>query len=108
VSQALQALRLVGVNGPYTLALGADAYTIADEATDDGYPLRKHLAGLVDGEIVWAPALHGGFLMSTRGGDFELRLGSDRAAPDRTRGLTQAPSLFRCRMLAREGRNAPH
>ena len=32
---------------------------------------------LVDGEIVWAPAIRGAFLLSTRGGDYELHLGQD-------------------------------
>jgi uncharacterized linocin/CFP29 family protein len=77
ISQAVTALRLVGVNGPYTLALGADAYTAASEATDKGYPIYQHITRLVDGEIVWAPAIAGGFLLTTRGGDFELHLGQD-------------------------------
>ncbi len=32
---------------------------------------------MIDGEIIWAPAIDGAFLLSTRGGDFELRLGQD-------------------------------
>lgn len=79
VSQAIAALRLAGVNGPYTLALGADAYALADEASDSGYPIRRHIAGIVDGEIIWAPAISGGFVLSTRGGDFALTLGQDLA-----------------------------
>ncbi len=35
------------------------------------------MARVIDGEIVWAPAIDGAFLLSTRGGDFELRLGQD-------------------------------
>jgi len=27
--------------------------------------------------IVWAPALRGGYLLTTRGGDFELTIGQD-------------------------------
>jgi uncharacterized linocin/CFP29 family protein len=77
ISRALGALRLAGDGGPYTLALGADAYTMADEAADDGYPIRNRIARIVDGEIIWAPAVKGGFLLSTRGGDFELALGQD-------------------------------
>jgi uncharacterized linocin/CFP29 family protein len=78
ISHALGALRLAGVGGPYTLALGADAYTMADQAAEDGYPIRDRITRIVDGEIVWAPAVRtGGFLLSTRGGDFELALGQD-------------------------------
>ncbi|MET9874247.1 family 1 encapsulin nanocompartment shell protein [Actinacidiphila glaucinigra] len=77
VSQAISALRLAGVGGPYTLALSADAYTAVNETSHYGYPVHAHLARLLDGEIVWAPAIDGAFLLSTRGGDFELRIGED-------------------------------
>ncbi len=76
VSRALAELRLAGVEGPYTLVLGAEAYTKADETADHGYPVRRHLRELVD-EILWAPAISGALLLSARGGDFELRLGRD-------------------------------
>lgn len=77
VAQAVSQLRLAGVNGPYTLVLGADAYTAIGGASDDGYPVLRHIKPLVDGEIVWAPAIAGGVVLSTRGGDFELHIGQD-------------------------------
>jgi uncharacterized linocin/CFP29 family protein len=77
IAQAVTALRLAGVNSPYTLALSADAYTAVSEISDQGYPILKHIARLVDGEIIWAPAIDGAFLLSTRGGDFELHIGQD-------------------------------
>jgi uncharacterized linocin/CFP29 family protein len=77
VSQAISALRLSGVGGPYSLLLSAPAYTQVSETSDHGYPIREHLARVLDGEIIWAPAITGAFLVSTRGGDFELRLGQD-------------------------------
>ena len=77
VSQAVTALRLAGVGGPFSLLLSADAYTLVSETSDHGYPIREHLARVIDGEIVWAPAIDGAFLLSARGGDFELRLGQD-------------------------------
>jgi uncharacterized linocin/CFP29 family protein len=70
---------LAGVNGPYVLALGADAYTAVSETSDQGYPVQEHIARLLDGDPIWAPAIGGGFLLSTRGGDFELHLGQDVA-----------------------------
>lgn len=79
VSRALSALRLAGVDGPYALLLGADAYTAVSEASDDGYPVAAQLDRMLDGPPIWAPALDGAFLVSTRGGDFELRLGEDLA-----------------------------
>jgi uncharacterized linocin/CFP29 family protein len=77
VSQAVSALRLAGVNGPYALLLSAAAYTMVSETTEHGYPIREHLARVVDGDIIWAPAVDGAVLLSTRGGDYELRIGQD-------------------------------
>jgi len=77
ISKAVSELRLAGVAGPYALLLSADAYTAVSETSDHGYPVREHLARLLDGEIVWAPAIEGGLLLSGRGGDYELRLGQD-------------------------------
>jgi uncharacterized linocin/CFP29 family protein len=77
ITQAMTALRLAGVGGPYSLALSADAYTAVTETSDHGYPIHEHIARLLDGDIVWAPAIEGALLLTTRGGDFELRLGQD-------------------------------
>jgi uncharacterized linocin/CFP29 family protein len=77
VSGALTALRLAGVAGPYSLLLSADAYTAVSETSDHGYPVREHLARVIDGEIIWAPAIEGALVASCRGGDYELRLGQD-------------------------------
>jgi uncharacterized linocin/CFP29 family protein len=78
VAQALTSLRLAGVDGPYSLLLSAEAYTAVAETTDHGYPIREHIARVLqDGEIIWAPAIEGAFLVTTRGGDFELHLGQD-------------------------------
>ncbi|MFC6081488.1 family 1 encapsulin nanocompartment shell protein [Sphaerisporangium aureirubrum] len=77
VSQAISTLRLAGVDGPYSLALSAEIYTIVSETSDHGYPIHEHLARLLDGDIVWAPAITGAFLLTTRGGDHTLHLGQD-------------------------------
>ena len=76
---AKEVLRTAGVNGPYALAAGIDAYDEMVATGDDGYPLRKRIeTSIVDAPIVWAPALRGGaVLMSTRGGDYELTVGQD-------------------------------
>ncbi|MEW1699774.1 family 1 encapsulin nanocompartment shell protein [Streptomyces sp. NPDC091278] len=79
VSRALTALRLAGVDGPYALLLGPDEYRAVSETSDHGYPIAAHLTRMLDGSPIWAPALSGGFVLSTRGGDFELRLGQDLA-----------------------------
>jgi uncharacterized linocin/CFP29 family protein len=77
ISQALSQLRLVGVNGPYSVVLGADPYTAVIEARDYGYPVLQHIHRLVETEIIWAPAIPGAFVLTTRGGDFALHLGQD-------------------------------
>ena len=77
VAQAVSRLREAGVNGPYALLLGEQSYTKVSGATDEGYPVMRDLQQLVDGDIIWAPAIKGGAVMSTRGGDFELHLGQD-------------------------------
>jgi uncharacterized linocin/CFP29 family protein len=77
VAQALSRLRLVGVNGPYSVLLGADAYTALAETSDHGYPVLEHVKRLVKDEIIWAPAIAGAFVMTTRGGDFDLNIGQD-------------------------------
>jgi uncharacterized linocin/CFP29 family protein len=77
IAQALSQLRLVGVNGPYSVVLSADAYTALAETRDHGYPVLEHIKRIVDGEIIWAPAIAGAFVMTTRGGDFGFHIGQD-------------------------------
>lgn len=79
IAQALSELRLAGVDGPYSVLLSADVYTKVSETTEHGYPIREHLTRLVDGDIIWAPAIDGAFVLTTRGGDFDLQLGTDVA-----------------------------
>ncbi|HPR43160.1 MAG: bacteriocin family protein [Burkholderiaceae bacterium] len=78
VAAALKQLKLAGVDGPYVAVLGAEAYTALQEANDKGYPVLNHIQRLVGSEnIIWAPAIEGAYVISTRGGDFELNLGRD-------------------------------
>jgi uncharacterized linocin/CFP29 family protein len=77
IAQALGQLRLAGVNGPYSVLLSAEAYTGLSETSDQGYPVMEHIKRQVDGEIIWAPAIAGAFVLTTRGGDFGLYIGED-------------------------------
>jgi uncharacterized linocin/CFP29 family protein len=77
IAQALSHLRIVGVNGPYSVLLSASAYAGLSEASDHGYPVLEHVKRLLDGEIIWAPAITGAFVLTTRGGDFGLYIGED-------------------------------
>jgi uncharacterized linocin/CFP29 family protein len=82
IAQALSELRLAGVDGPYSVLLSADVYTKVSETTEHGYPIREHLNRLVDGDIIWAPAIDGAFVLSTRVGVPEAH-GLGAGQPDR-------------------------
>ncbi|MGE5408904.1 MAG: family 1 encapsulin nanocompartment shell protein [Syntrophothermus sp.] len=78
VARAVEAIRQGGVEGPYGLALGPDEYTrVIETAEHGGYPLRDHLAKILEGPIVWAPGVTGGVVVSLRGGDFLFESGQD-------------------------------
>lgn len=77
VAEATHRLRSEGVGGPYGIALGPRCYTGLTRSTLRGYPIINHVRELVDGPIVWAPAVDGAVVMSLRGGDFELVVGQD-------------------------------
>jgi uncharacterized linocin/CFP29 family protein len=79
IAQALSQLRVAGVAGPYSVVLSAGAYTAVSETTDHGYPLIEHIKRLISGDIVWAPAIDGAIVLTTRGGDFDLQIGQDVA-----------------------------
>src|SRR5262249_1489518 len=52
IAQALSQLRLVGVDGPYSVLLSADGYTRLAETSDHGYPVLDHVRRLVEGAII--------------------------------------------------------
>jgi uncharacterized linocin/CFP29 family protein len=76
-AQAAGQLRAAGVEGPYTAVLSAEAYTAVSEASDHGYPVIRHLRNVLDGDLIWAPAITGAVVLTGRGGDFSLHLGQD-------------------------------
>jgi uncharacterized linocin/CFP29 family protein len=77
ITSAIGQLRAAGVDGPYAAVLSADAYALASEASDHGYPVLRHLQELLDGGLIWAPAISGAVVLTLRGGDFMLHLGQD-------------------------------
>jgi uncharacterized linocin/CFP29 family protein len=77
-AKAVDALRSAGIDAPYGLALGPEAHThVLETSEHGGYPLLEHLREIVGGPIVWAPAVRGGAVLSTRGGDFLFDSGED-------------------------------
>jgi uncharacterized linocin/CFP29 family protein len=78
VAGAIELLLGVGVAGPYALAAGNDEYRVLNGASEHGgYPLREHVAKILDGPVVWVPGLEGAVVLSTRGGDFVFDCGQD-------------------------------
>jgi len=76
-AQAASQLRTAGVDGPYTAVLSAEAFTAVSEASHHGYPVIEHVRDVLDGELIWAPAISGAVVVTARGGDFSLHLGQD-------------------------------
>jgi uncharacterized linocin/CFP29 family protein len=78
ILDAMEVLRRAGVSGPYVLVLGRALYDQVYAAREDGFPLVRRIAEILDKPIVGADALDGNaVLLSTRGGDYELTVGQD-------------------------------
>ena len=76
IARAVAELRAIGVAGPYAVALGPRCYTGVIETTEmGGYPLFEHLRLIANGPVLWAPAVDGAVVLSTR-----RRLRADRRA----------------------------
>ena len=79
VATAIRDLHMAGVEGPYALALGPRCYEGLMQATSGGYPVLKVVKNLIEGPVVWAPAVNGAVVLSQRGDDYELTVGRDLA-----------------------------
>lgn len=79
VALAVTTLLENGVGGPYALVLGSAAYArVIETAEHGGYPMWDHVRKILeDGPVVWAPGVHGGVVLSLRGGDFLFESGQD-------------------------------
>lgn len=78
VAEAKETLRTRGIDGPYAIALGPRCYTgLQRTFTSGGYPVMENVRRMLDGPVVWAPAIDGAVVLSLRGGDFELSVGQD-------------------------------
>ncbi len=78
VAKAVETLKRAGVTGPYAIALGPRCYSGVIETTQHGgYPVLEHLRLILEGPVIWAPAVEGAVVVSQRGGDFELVVGQD-------------------------------
>ena len=78
VLEARAVLHEAGVDGPYALALGTESFKTLAVASDNGYPIRRRIEDqIIDGPLLWVPAIDGAVLLSRRGGDFVLTVGQD-------------------------------
>jgi len=78
VAKAVDALRGVGIEGPYGLALGPEAHTnVLETSQHGGYPLLEHLREIVGGPLLWAPGVDGAVVMRAGGGHFLFESGED-------------------------------
>lgn len=78
IARAVSTLQDAGVGGPYAIALGTTSYTgVVETAEGGGYLVLEHLSRILEGPVVWAPAVRGAVVLSQRGGDFELTVGQD-------------------------------
>ncbi len=78
VTAATARLRQAGVSGPYAIALGPRCFAGLWQTTAaGGYPVIRHVERVIEGPVVWAPAIDGAVVLSLRGGDFELVVGQD-------------------------------
>lgn len=78
VGEALAVLRTAGVAGPYALVLGPRCHAgLIETVNRAGFPIYEDVVRLIEGPVLWAPAVDGAVVASLRGGDFELTCGRD-------------------------------
>lgn len=65
-----------GVEGPYTLVL-EESYWLELVNLTDGYPIIQQLKDLLDVQVIVNKNFDKSFLVSKRGGDYELTIGQD-------------------------------
>jgi uncharacterized linocin/CFP29 family protein len=65
-----------GVKGPFAMVLGSKPFRLL-HSYQSSDPPRRQIASMLDGPIWRSAVLEGGFVLSLRGGDFELTLGQD-------------------------------
>lgn len=76
VAKAVLMLSDRGVQGPFAMVLGSKPFRLlhSHQSSD---PPREQIAKVLGGPILHSAVLQGGFVLSLRGGDFELLLGQD-------------------------------
>jgi uncharacterized linocin/CFP29 family protein len=77
VADGVKRLSLGGTIGPFVLALGPAAYYGLAQSHPAGYPPSRVVREILQGDILFSPALDGGVLLSKAGSYFEMVVGQD-------------------------------
>ncbi|MFP4488486.1 MAG: family 1 encapsulin nanocompartment shell protein [Bacteroidales bacterium] len=76
INEQLRKLMKEGVEGPYSLILSEDKMKVLNSISK-GYPVEKQLKKMISGKIITQFANNKSYLLSERGGDYEMVLGQD-------------------------------
>lgn len=77
MEKGLVELEKAGIGGPFSAVLNSDLYGLLMGGEQHGYPIRKRTDGFFKAGVHWSPAADPGWILSARGGDYELTLGQD-------------------------------
>lgn len=77
VAEGVKRLSLAGTIGPFMLVLGPSAFYSLLQSHPTGYPPSRVVRDILQGDILFSPALEGGLLLSNAGGYFEMVVGQD-------------------------------
>jgi uncharacterized linocin/CFP29 family protein len=77
VARAKETMTLAGIEGPFVLVLGTEAWAGLMQSGAGGYPPQRIVRNLIDGDPRRSPAIEGGLLLSAAAGNFELTVGQD-------------------------------
>ncbi len=70
VGDARYALQQAGIGGPYSLVLGSKAFEPLNHTFSSGRTLMGVIKEMIDGQVLWSPAVKGGVLLSTSDPDW--------------------------------------
>ncbi len=76
VTRATILMQENSVEGPYLLVAGKKLWTRLNTFVG-GYPLKQQVESVVGGSVIYSPVVDSAYLVSKRGGDFEMTLGMD-------------------------------
>jgi uncharacterized linocin/CFP29 family protein len=77
VARAAEVMALAGIEGPFALVLGTEAWAGLMQSGSGGYPPQRIIRNLIDGDPRMSAAVEGGLLISVAEGNFELTVGQD-------------------------------